>query len=96
MNNVPKVLEEPLLRSPSWFYQDIPLVPLKVFAFSAINPRVEVKGITLILCGHTKYPRRVHRSRYVPNRRNLPVPPQEDVREYCHTSRKCAELILHG
>ena len=46
MNDIPEVLEEPLLRSSGRLYQDIPLVPLKVFVFSVTDTRAEWKGIT--------------------------------------------------
>ena len=36
-NDIPKTLEEPLLRRPSFFDQEIPLVTLRVFAFSATD-----------------------------------------------------------
>ena len=42
-SDVPEILEEPLIRCSSFFGLDIPLVSLKVFAFSPVNLLEEVK-----------------------------------------------------
>jgi hypothetical protein len=44
-NDVPKILEEPLLWSSSFFGQEIPHVSLGVFTFSVINSQEGVKGL---------------------------------------------------
>ena len=94
MNDAPEVFEELLLRSSSRFYQDIPLVPLKVLTISTIDPQVGVEGSHLQ--GHTKNPRRVLWSWYVSNRRKFPVPSKKGIREDCRASRNRHKLVLHG
>jgi len=42
-DNVPEVLEEPLLHSSSFFSREIPLVSLKVFTLSAIGRQEEIR-----------------------------------------------------
>jgi len=48
MNNVPEILEEPLLCSSRFLNYKIPLVSLEIFTFSAIDSQ-EVKGLRLTL-----------------------------------------------
>ena len=43
-NDIPELLEESLLRSPSFFCEKIPLVPLTVFTFNTVNLQEEVRG----------------------------------------------------
>lgn len=94
-NGGPEVLEEPLLRSSGFFGPEIPLVPLKTFAFSAIGQQEEGKEVRWPLRGHTKNPGRVHRSRYISDRRK-PSAPTKYIDEDDRTSHECPELILHG
>ena len=95
-NDIPEILEEPLLRHSSIFGQKIPLVSLKVFALSALDPQEKVKWARLTLHGRTENPRWVRWSWYILDRRKPPVSSKKDVNEECCTSRECSELVLHG
>jgi len=44
----------------------------------------------------TKNPRRVCRSRYIPDRRKPLALSKNNIYEGRHTNRECSELILHG
>lgn len=88
MNDVPEILEEPLLRSSSLFGLEIPLVSLKVPKISGTNLR---KGSR----GRTEDPRWVHWPWYIPYRRKSPLS-SNDIHEGCRTDRECSELIAHG
>ena len=67
-----------------------------MFTVSAIDSQEEGKRARLTLRRRTKNPRRVHRSWYIPDRGNLPIPSEKDIDGGCHASRKCSELVLHG
>ena len=45
MNDIPEIFEEPLLRSSTLFGFEIPLVSLRIFAFSSIGLCEEVKKL---------------------------------------------------
>ena len=95
MNDVPKILEEPLLRSSRFFNYEIPLVSLEIFAFSAIGSQV-VKGLRLTLRERTKNPRWVRRSWCISDCGRFPMPSEEDIDKDCRASCECSELILHS
>ena len=45
---------------------------------------------------HTENPRRVHRSRDIPDRRKFLVPSKKGICDDCRTSHECSELVFHG
>ena len=47
------------------------------------------------LPGRTENPRRVRRSRDIPDRRRSPIPSERGVHQDYHTSHKCSELVPH-
>ena len=95
MNDIPEIFEEPLLRSSTLFGFEIPLVSLRIFAFSSIGLCEEVKKPG---CPqhHTENPGRVCRSWDIPDRRKPPAPSKKGIYEDDRSSRECSELILHG
>ena len=50
----------------------------------------------LTLWGHTKNPRRVRWSWYIPDRRTPPALSKDNIYEGYRTRHECSELILHG
>ena len=95
-NDVPEILEEPLLYPSSFFSLEIPLVSWKVFAVSAIDSREGVKGSGSTILERTKNPRWVYRPWHIPDCRTLPVPSENHIHKDRCASRECSELILHG
>ena len=94
-NDVPEILEEPLLYSSSIFGQDIPLVSLGGFRSSSTDVRRRER-VKSTLRGRTKNPRWVHRPWYILDRRKPPTPSKKDIGEDNHTSRERCKLRLHS